>query len=473
MRNTLVVDLDQTLIHTDMLFETFWGAFSMDWKIPIKSIFWLFKGKANLKYKLHLYSNVDVATLPYNKKVINFIKKYKKQSGYIILVTASNHQLAKKIAKHLNLFDEVRGSTNKLNLKGKHKAKFLKTRFGFKKFDYIGDSLFDLPIWKNAKKAITTNANSKVIKACRKINSNSQNIKSELDQNTFFNYIKTLRIHQWIKNILVFIPMLAAHQFTYQNFMNSFLAFVAFCLIASHVYIVNDLLDLNSDRVHSYKKFRPLASGHITIKHGMIIMLFFFTASVMLGFFAGGDFLKLLLIYWLITFMYSLIIKKTVIIDVFVLGILYTLRIVGGSFATEINVSLWLLVFSIFIFLSLASIKRQSEIIDLRNKRKFKIKGRGYNIDHLSIVSFIVLFSAFMSVLVAVLYVNSQDVISLYPKPWTLSFACVVLFFWLVKMIISSSKGLINGDPILYALKDGSSRYCLVVTILLFAINFI
>jgi len=152
---------------------------------------------------------------------------------------------------------------------------------------------------------------------------------------------------------------------------------------------------------------------------------------------------------------------------------LYTLRIIGGSFATEINVSLWLLVFSIFMFLSLASIKRQSEIIDLKNKRKFKINGRGYNIDHLSIVRFIVLLSALMSVLVAVLYVNSQDVISLYSKTWTLSFACVVLFFWLAKMIISSSQGLINGDPILYALKDGVSRYCLVVTILLFAINFI
>ena len=469
MVKTLVVDLDNTLIHTDILYETFWDAFSRDWKIPIKSIFWLAKGKAYLKEKLYNHSNLNVKNLPYNKKVINLIKQYKKSKGYIVLATASNHQLAKKIAKYLNLFDEVKGSTKKLNLKDKQKAKYLKSRFGFKNFDYIGDSIVDLPVWKNSRKAFIINANPKIVKACRKINSNLREIKSELVQNTFFNYIKAIRMYQWIKNLLVFIPILAAHQFTVHNFMYSLLAFIAFCLMASHVYIVNDLLDLNADRTHSIKKYRPFSSGQVAIKHGTLIFLFLFICSTVLGFFIGVDFLAVLLFYWIITFMYSLIIKKILILDIFVLGILYTIRIIGGGSASEINVSIWLLFFSFFLFFSLASIKRQSEILDLKNV----IKRRSYNIHYLSIVKFMVYCSSILSVLIALLYLNSEKILSLYSKPWTLTLACMVFSFWLVKMIICSNRGLIDRDPILYALRDTTSRYCFVIIIFLFIINFI
>ena len=350
MKNVLVIDLDETLTQSNMLHETFWSAFSKDWKIPMKSLVWLLNGKANLKSNLSLSSDVNVKNLPYNKSVINYIKRHRKKGGYTALVTASNEAIAKKIAKYLNLFDEVKGSTKKLNLKGNSKAKFLKKRFGFKNYDYMGDSLIDLPIWKNANKAITVNANPNIIKACEKINSNYQNLKAKSPEDNFLNYIKTIRSYQWIKNILVFVPMLAAHQITTHNLINSFLAFIAFCLIASSVYIVNDLLDLNADRVHPDKSLRPFASGAMPIKNGLVIFSTLFLAGVMLSFFIGFYFLALIFVYYILTFAYSIILKNKVIVDIFILGIFYTLRIIAGGFATGIQISFWLLGFSLFFF---------------------------------------------------------------------------------------------------------------------------
>ena len=178
MKKILIVDLDGTLIYSNILYRTFWSAFAADWGIPLKSLIWLLKGKANLKNKLRQSSSVNIKNLDYNKNVINYIKQYRKKNGYIGLVTAGNHIIAKRIAKYLNLFDEVKGSTKKINLKGVAKAKFLNTRFGFKNYDYIGDSLNDIPVWESANRAISVNDNPSIIKACKRVNSNFQIIKS-------------------------------------------------------------------------------------------------------------------------------------------------------------------------------------------------------------------------------------------------------------------------------------------------------
>jgi 4-hydroxybenzoate polyprenyltransferase/phosphoserine phosphatase len=473
MKKILVVDLDETLINSDMLFETFWSAFSFDWKIPIKSVGWLLKGKGQLKHNLANSSDINVKNLPYNKNVINYIKRHRKKGGYTALVTASNQVVADKIAKYLNLFDEIKGSSKKLNLKGNTKNFFLITRFGVKNYDYMGDSINDLPIWKNANKAITVNANSDIIKACKKINSNCLHLKPELSQNTFLNYIKVIRAYQWIKNILVFVPMLAAHQLTTQNFIDGTLAFIAFCLISSSVYVINDLLDLNADREHPNKKSRPFASGIIPIKNGLIIFLLLFVPGITMSFFIEFYFFSLMLIYFILTSLYSIVLKKIIILDICILGILYTLRIVGGGFATEIQISVWLFAFSIFLFLSLAAVKRQSELVGLKKRKKIKILGRNYQVRDLPIISMTAISAGFISVLIAGLYINTPDMLVLYSKPWTLGAASVVLLFWLMNIISASSRGVVDDDPIIYAIKDNTSRICLITVMLLMIPNFL
>ena len=297
-------------------------------------------------------------------------------------------------------------------------------------------------------------------------------IKLKLLGNSFFNNLKAIRIHQWVKNLLVFIPMLASHQISVENINNSFLAFFSFCLIASSGYIVNDLLDLKADRSHPHNKLRPFASGALSKKNGLIIFSILCLLGFTLSFFISINFLFLVLSYWILSLLYSFIFKKKIIIDIFILGILYTLRIIGGSFATEIQMSLWLFTFSIFFFISLAAVKRLAELLDLKERNIFNIEGRGYDLKDLPIVRIIAVFFGFISLLVVGFYINSPDIIDLYSKPWTLFGMFMTLVFWLIRIIFLSSKGKINGDPIIYALKDNISRFCFLVILSLFMINF-
>ena len=298
MKKILIVDLDGTLLKTDLLYESFWSSFSKNWKIPFKSIFWVINGRANLKQKLAEISEINIDKLPYNKEVINYIKKHKKKGGFTGLVTASNQLLADKISKYLNLFDEAIGSTQKINLIGNNKAKFLKNHYGYKNFDYIGDSFKDLPVWQNSNKAITVNANHKLIKECEKVNSNFEHLDTKSNKKLFFNFLKIIRIYQWIKNLLIFVPMIAAHNISIKTFTDGLLAFICFSLIASSIYIVNDLLDLEYDRLHPYKKFRSFASGDISIKNGLAILFILLISGLLLSFQIGIYFIFIIIFYF-------------------------------------------------------------------------------------------------------------------------------------------------------------------------------
>ena len=463
----LVIDLDGTLIKSDMLHETFWSALSKNWKTPFKAVGALLSGKEKLKSFLSFSSEVDFETLPYNNTVIEYIKNHRNTGGHTTLVTASNQAIAIKIAEHLELFDEVHGSSESVNLKGQSKAEFLKDRFGVKNYDYIGDSSADIPIWKGAEKAITVNANSSLKKACMKINPNCEHLKTNSFTRSLLSYGKAIRPHHWLKNVLVFLPMLAAHQITNEHLANSILAFFAFSLIASSVYITNDLLDLKADRVHPRKKNRPFASGAIPISDGIVIAPLLFFLGISLSFFAETSFWIVLLAYYALTSAYSLFIKRKTIIDIFTLAGLYTIRIIGGGVATEIEVSFWLLAFSIFIFLSLAAVKRQAELVDLNKREQLQIVGRGYHVDDLPIVSMIAASTGFMSVLVIALYINSPEVLALYPTPSMLWGVCCISLYWLMRMIFITHRGQMHDDPIIYAIRDRVSQLSLISIIVL------
>uniref|UniRef100_UPI003AA8909A UbiA family prenyltransferase n=1 Tax=Terasakiella pusilla TaxID=64973 RepID=UPI003AA8909A len=297
--SVLVVDLDGTLLRSDMLFESFWSAFGRDWRSPFLSIAALFGGRASLKRHLAVASAVEAATLPYDPKVISFVQKWRAAGGRTALVTASDLDFAQAIGDYLDIFDEVHGSDGNLNLKGERKAQFLEERFGSKGFTYMGDAKADIPVWKRAAKAITVNAPETLRREAECVCDSVEHLVTH--SKTVRPYFKAMRPHQWLKNSLVLLPMLAAHQFDNRTLLLSLLAFVCFSLFASSVYVLNDLLDLGADRAHPRKRLRPLASGDIPIAHGTLIAVGLLFVGVLLAIVIGPSFLLAMFSYYLLT----------------------------------------------------------------------------------------------------------------------------------------------------------------------------
>jgi 4-hydroxybenzoate polyprenyltransferase/phosphoserine phosphatase len=460
-REILVVDLDGTLLRSDMLYESFWSAFGRDWRSPFLSAAALSRGRASLKRHLATAAFIEASTLPYDRKVIAFIKEWRESGGRTALVTASDQALAQAIADHLGIFDEVHGSDGSLNLKGEKKGNVLEERFGKKGFAYMGDAAADLPAWQRAAKAITVNAPAALRREAERVCETVEHLATEA--RSFKPYVKALRPHQWLKNVLVFVPMLGAHQLDGPTFLSSLLAFICFSLVASSVYILNDLLDLSADRAHPRKRNRPLASGSIPIAHGTWIAAGLIILGAILAVFIGWNFVLVMAGYYLLTTAYSLHLKRRVVIDICVLAGLYTMRIVAGGVATAIPLSVWLLAFSVFFFLALAAVKRQAELIDSAERGNLKASGRGYHADDLPIISMIAIGAGYVSVLVMILYVNSPAVVELYARPEALWGVCAVLLYWITRMVMVAHRGGMHDDPVVYAAKDRISQVCLVI----------
>jgi 4-hydroxybenzoate polyprenyltransferase len=278
-------------------------------------------------------------------------------------------------------------------------------------------------------------------------------------------YLRALRPHQWLKNALVFLPMLAAHQFTNEKFGQSFLAFIAFSLVASSVYLLNDLVDLSADRRHPRKRNRPFASGAVPIAHGTWLVPLVLLSGLAVALPLGVTFVIVILSYYAATMAYSFYFKRHLIIDICVLAGLYTLRIVAGGVATSITLSVWLLAFSIFLFFAIAAVKRQAELVEGITSGEVTSAGRGYRVDDLPLVANMAIASGYLSVLVLALYVNSPSVQKLYSQPYALWGICLVLLYWISRMIMVTHRGGMHDDPIVYALNDRISLLCLVLVV--------
>lgn len=459
----LAVDLDGTLLRSDMLFESLCSAFGRDWRSPFLSAAALTGGRAALKRYLARASAVEVATLPYDAGVLAYIEAWRQSGGKTALVTASDREFAEAIAAHLGVFDEVHGSDGALNLKGERKARFLEQRFGRGGFAYMGDAAADLPVWACAARAITVNAPAALRREAEGACARAEHLAGEAPSTA--PYLQALRPHQWLKNALVFLPLLAAQRFEASTLLLSVLAFIGFSLLASSVYVLNDLLDLAADRAHPRKKNRPFASGRIPIAHGigMAAGLLMLGALFALG--IGGAFLWAMAGYYLLTALYSLRLKRRIVIDLCVLAGLYTLRIVAGGLATGIPLSVWLLAFSLFFFLSLAAVKRQAELIDSAERGQLKASGRGYHVDDLPIIAMIGIGAGYVSVLAMTLYINSPAAMELYARPRALWGVCAVLLFWITRTVMVAHRGNMHDDPIVYAAKDRISWMCLLIVL--------
>ncbi|SON57981.1 Decaprenyl-phosphate phosphoribosyltransferase [Hartmannibacter diazotrophicus] len=462
----LVVDLDGTLLRSDLLYESFWSAFGKDWRCPFLSANALRSGRAALKAYLADASDIDTTLLPYDPDVIAYVEAWRERGGRTALVTASDQSIASRIADHLGIFDEVHGSDGTLNLKGPNKAKFLTEHFGETGYAYMADHAVDLPVWQHAKKVITVNAPTSLRGQAEKLGPEFEHLTTS--GSSAKAHLKALRPHQWLKNSLVFLPMFAAHQLDIITVLESFFAFVAFSLIASSVYVLNDLLDLAADRAHPRKKKRPFASGAIPIANGTWMAPGLLLAGVLISLALGWKFALVMLGYYVMTTAYSLHLKRRMVVDICVLAGLYTVRIVAGGVATGIPLSVWLLAFSIFLFFSLAAVKRQAELVDSAQRGKLSATGRGYHVDDVPIVSMMAIGSGYVSVLVMALYLNSPAVMVLYPYPAALWGICLVLLYWISRMVMVTHRGNMHDDPVVYATKDRISQICLLL-VLVFA----
>ena len=459
----LVVDLDGTLVCSDMLHESFWSAFGRNWRSPFRAIAALMGGRAALKRLLSEASHIDVATLPYNEAVLDHIRDWRAGGGRTALVTAADQGLADRIAAHLGLFDETHGSDGRTNLKGSAKAAFLTSHFGAGRFAYMGDATADLVVWAEAGAIITVNAPAALARKAEALGKPIEHIVTA--EPILRPLLKAMRPHQWLKNVLVFVPILAAHRFDTATLLLGVLAFAAFSMVASGVYLLNDLLDLGPDRAHPRKRMRPFASGALPVAMGTWLAPTFILAGLCLSIPLGLPFVTLMGCYFVLTTAYSLHLKRQIVIDICVLAGLYTLRIMAGGVATGITLSVWLFAFAIFFFFALAAVKRQAELVDLAQRGKLAVAGRGYHVDDLPIISMIALGAGFVSVLVFALYLTSPDVRELYAQPATLWGVFVIQLYWVTRIVLITHRGQMHDDPVVYAVKDKTSRICLLAAV--------
>lgn len=461
----LVVDLDGTLIRSDMLFESFWSACAQRWTAPFAAIRSLLRGRAALKHQLSRDAAVDVASLPYNPHVIDFIANWRAEGGRTALVTATNEDLARQVADHLGMFDEVHGSDAVTNLKGADKARFLQGRYGRQGFDYIGDAPCDLPVWEGAARAIMVNAPAAVRRHIAGLGREIVDIPTPAPGLNLRPRLKALRPHQWLKNLLVFLPLLVAHQLDLVSLLQALLAFAAFSLVASSVYVLNDMLDLAADRAHPRKRNRPFASGAVPLSYGTTLAPLLLALGLCLALPLGSGFVATMACYYLATLAYSLFLKRELIVDVCMLAGLYTLRIVAGGVATGIELSFWLLAFAVALFFSLAAIKRQAELVDGARSGRSTLSGRGYRTEDLPLVTAMATASGYLAVLILALYITSGDVLALYARPDFLWGTCLVLFFWINRMVMLTHRGQMHDDPVVFAATDRTSILCMVLVL--------
>lgn len=454
----LVVDLDGTLIRTDLLIESFMLLIKQNIFNLIKAVLWLLKGKATLKAEIARRVDIPVELLPYNHELVDYLKKEKAKGREIILATASHIRYAHSVARHVGLFNDVLASDDIRNLSGITKRTALTERYGEKQYVYAGNAAVDLKVWEHCQQAIVVGSQRLAQRASRYCPIEHHIQPQKPGPKVIF---KALRVHQWVKNALILVPLLTSHIITDPAaLLLGMLAFFAFSFCASSVYFLNDLLDLNDDRRHATKRNRPFAAGTLSLVAGLVGTPLLLLLSIVICWFLPWEFALVLGVYYALTVAYSFSLKRIVMVDVITLAALYTVRIVAGAAAVSVALSFWLLSFSVFVFLSLAIVKRYTELMKLKERSVRKALGRGYQVEDLELLSSLGGASGYLSVLVLALYINSPEVKSLYQEPQLMWPVCLILLYWVSRIWIIAHRGNMDDDPIVFALKDKISMVC-------------
>jgi 4-hydroxybenzoate polyprenyltransferase/phosphoserine phosphatase len=448
----LVVDLDDTLVHTDLLIESLFAFLAANPLRLAQMVGWLLAGRTRLKAEIARQTPVDVARLPYNPYVLSLISETRALGGCVYLASASNERYVEAVANHLGVFDGWLASNDARNLSGKKKADMLVECFGEGGFDYVGNGRADLPVWAAAGRRIAAGAPRGVPAALKRLDPSS--LFLDAPGGGVRDWLKLFRVHQWSKNALVFVPVLAAHLFTGAALASAAVAAIAFSFVASAVYIVNDLVDLNADRWHQSKKNRPLAAGTAPIKEALIFALAFLASAFALALFVSLPLTLVLLAYLATTTAYSFCLKRKMMVDIIILAFLYTLRVIAGAVAVGTILSEWILAFSMFIFTSLALLKRYVELTARLDSSLPDPSNRDYRKTDLGVLGALSAAAGFNAVTVFALYISSDTVNGLYRHPKALWFICPILLYWVGRALIMAERRLINDDPIAFVLRD-------------------
>lgn len=397
----LGVDFEGALVRSDLLLESLLAFVKRNAFYLFLAAYWLLRyGREGLKTRLVARGSLNPATLPYNKELLARLKEERARGRCLWLYTSEYEQLATAVARHLDLFDGVITGGRQVEL------------------EWYGSE------WRPKGKRMHAT-------------------------------VRALRPYQWTKNVLVLVPLLAAHQMGDLDALAAgLLAVIAFCLCASSVYVLNDMLDLEADRAHVRKAKRPFASGDLPLATGFILTAALLAGAAVIAAFLPEKFQFSLAAYYLLTAAYSFTLKRMLLIDTVALAGLYTLRVIAGAEAVSVALSFWLLLFSVFMFLSLAFVKRYAELESLRRQQRLQAIGRGYHVEDLSVLQSLGTAAGYLSVLVLALYINSPDIQSLYHRPKVIWMLCVLVLYWISRIWMTAQRGRMHDDPVVYALKD-------------------
>lgn len=456
----LYVDLDGTLVHGDLLLESFLELLKRNllWLLLIPV--WLLRGKANLKHQIASRVSVRVDLLRYNQPLLDYLQQQKAQGRRLILISASHQDYVRAVAEHLGLFDEAIGSDATHNCSGPNKLARIQQHD--LQFSYAADHHVDLVIWRQADSAVVVDAGPGLKRQIADVTT----IEKAFDRPHLGlrPYVRALRPHQWLKNTLVFLPLVLAHEITNITLvLQAIIAFVCFGLCASSVYVLNDLLDLPSDRQHRSKSLRPFAAGDIPLLHGLLMSPVLLVLSFGVATVLPTAFTLILAVYYLCTGLYSFALKRLMLVDVIMLAALYTLRLLSGVAAISVAPSFWLLTFSMFLFFSLAVVKRYAELDYLREAGISQSEGRGYYAGDLNMMAMFGTTSAFLAVMVFALFINDEATRNQYRTPEILWLICPLLLYMITRIWLLAARGRIAEDPIVFALKDRVSQLLTLV----------
>jgi len=461
-KNPLVVDLDGTLTRSDLLFESVCGLLKLNLFYAFLLPVWLLGGKANMKQKIAEKVDLEIELLPWQEEFVAYLRDQKAAGRKLILATASNEKYAQQIADYFGFFDAVIASDAKTNASGSRKLAKLKELLGDEQFDYAGNAKIDVAIWQQAGSAVVVNPLSGVAAAAAATGP----VEATFDDRkaSWKAFVKAIRPHQWLKNGLIFVPMFLAQAWgDASNWIAIILAFVSFSLCASSVYLLNDMLDMPSDRKHPTKCKRPFAAGELSIVTGAAGVGLLVLAAFFCAMFVSKYFFVVLFIYYIVTMAYSTVLKRAALLDVITLASLYTLRLIAGAAAIYVQLSFWLLAFSMFVFLSLALMKRYSELLVQASLGRERLAGRAYRAEDLPLLSQLGAASGYLGVMVLALYVESDDVTRLYSNPQSLWLLCPIMLYWISRMWLLTTRGEMHDDPIVFTIEDRRTHWMAVI----------